>query len=76
MDDQKDLNIQLLKETMWDIRDQRNFFKIMNVILCCIIFCLIIGMTVIGLYNQKMLKDIALYKYQNIENVTNSPADK
>ena len=67
----KDTHIQLLKETMWDVRDQRNFFKTLNIILCIIIFCLIGAIITLGVYNQKSLKEIAMHdRTQKLENTS------
>ena len=56
----KDLHIKLLKESLWDVRDQRNFFKLMNVLLCGIITVTIICCSLLIAHSINGLKDVAL----------------
>lgn len=56
----KDLHIQLLKESLWDVRDQRNFFKLMNVLLCSIITVTIVCASLLIAHSINGIKDVAL----------------
>lgn len=64
---ENETHLQLLKESLWDVRDQRNFFKTMNIILCSLLFVAIAGLIGFGLYNQKVLKDITTHTIERNE---------
>lgn len=72
--EEKDVHIQLLKESLWDVRDQRNFFKKLMVILCVLILVLILGVVSISITTQRTITTIATQQ-QTINNV-NSNGDK
>jgi len=57
----KDLHIQLLKESLWDVRDQRNFFKLMNVLLCSIITVSIICCSLLISHSIDGIKEVAIH---------------
>ena len=69
--DIKDIHIQLLKESLWDVRDQRNFFKKLMLVLCGIIVIQIVSMVCLGVYDRKILKE----SYPTQQNVTTSNDD-
>lgn len=66
---EKDMHLQLLKESLWDVRDQRNFFKIMNLVLCFLLLLAIGGLVTFGIYNQKVIKEITIKYNEQISQV-------
>lgn len=69
--DIKDIHIHLLKESLWDVRDQRNFFKKLMLVLCGIIVVQICAMLCLGIYDRHILKE----SYPSIENVNTTHED-
>lgn len=59
LDDDKNAHIQLLSDTIKDCHNERKFIKNIAIILCVLIFMSVIGSFILGMYNQKLLKEMS-----------------
>jgi len=57
IENNKDVHILLLKDTLSDMRSERKFIKGLSMFLCSFIILLIIGIIGIGIYGQRTLKN-------------------
>lgn len=55
----KDAHISLLQDVLADMRDQRKFLKTISMFLCVLALVLVVGMCILGVWNQIILKRIA-----------------
>lgn len=55
----KDAHISLLQDVLGDMRDQRKFLKTICMFLCVLALVLVVGMCILGVWNQIILKRIA-----------------
>ena len=59
LDSNKDAHISLLNDVLGDMRDQRKFLKTISIFLCVLCFILVVGISILGVWNQIILKRIA-----------------
>lgn len=59
LDDDKNAHIQLLSDTIKDCHNERKFIKNIAIILCVLISMSVIGSFILGMYNQKLLKEMS-----------------
>lgn len=59
LDSNKDAYISLLQDVLGDMRDQRKFLKTILIFLCVLCFILVVGISILGVWNQIILKRIA-----------------
>ena len=62
----KNAHISLLEDILSDVKEQRKFLKSISVSLFILLFIVIAGSFMIGMYNQKLLKDCTI---QNTEKI-------
>ena len=59
LDSNKDAHISLLQDVLGDMRDQRKFLKTISIFLCVLCFILVVGISILGVWNQIIFKRIA-----------------
>lgn len=59
LDDDKNAHIQILSDTIKDCYNERKFIKNIAIILCVLVFMSVIGSFILGMYNQKLLKEMS-----------------
>ena len=62
----KDVKLSILQDVIQDIREQRKFLKSICALLIILLFIIISGSFMLGMYNQKLLKDCTI---QNAEKI-------
>lgn len=62
----KDVKLSILQDAIQDIREQRKFLKSICALLIILLFIIISGSFMLGMYNQKLLKDCTI---QNAEKI-------
>lgn len=62
----KDVKLSILQDTIQDIREQRKFLKSICALLIILLFIIISGSFMLGMFNQKLLKDCTI---QNTEKI-------
>ena len=62
----KDIKLSILQDAIQDIREQRKFLKSICALLIILLFIIISGSFMLGMYNQKLLKDCTI---QNAEKI-------
>lgn len=62
----KDVKLSILQDAIQDIREQRKFLKSMCALLIILLFIIISGSFMLGMFNQKLLKDCTI---QNAEKI-------
>lgn len=62
----KDIKLSILQDAIQDIREQRKFLKSICASLIILLFIIISGSFMLGMYNQKLLKDCTI---QNAEKI-------
>ena len=62
----KDVKLSILQDAIQDIREQRKFLKSICSLLIILLFIIVLGSFMLGMYNQKLLKDCAI---QNTEKI-------
>ena len=53
----KDMKLSILQDAIQDIREQRKFLKSICALLIILLFVIVSGSFMLGMYNQKLLKD-------------------
>ena len=59
LEDDKNAHIQLLGDTIKDCHNERKFIKNIAIILCILISMSVIGSFILGMYNQRLLKEMS-----------------
>lgn len=59
LDSNKNAHIQLLSDTIKDCHNERRFIKNIAIILCVLISMSVIGSFILGMYNQRLLKEMS-----------------
>ena len=59
LENDKTAHIQLLSDTIKDCHNERKFIKNIAVILCGLVFISVIGSFILGMYNQRLLKEMS-----------------
>lgn len=59
LEDDKNAHIQLLSDTIKDCHNERKFIKNIAIILCGLVFMSVIGSFILGIYNQRLLKEMS-----------------
>ena len=59
LEDDKNAHIQLLSDTIKDCHNERKFIKNIAIILCVLISMSVIGSFILGMYNQRLLKEMS-----------------
>lgn len=62
----KDVKLSILQDAIQDIREQRKFLKSICALLIILLLIIISGSFMLGMYNQKLLKDCTI---QNAEKI-------
>ena len=62
----KDVKLSILQDAIQDIREQRKFLKSICSLLIILLFIVVSGSFMLGMYNQKLLKDCTI---QNAEKI-------
>ena len=62
----KDVKLSILQDAIQDIREQRKFLKSICALLIILLFIIVSGSFMLGMYNQKLLKDCTI---QNAEKI-------
>ena len=62
----KDVKLSILQDAIQDIREQRKFLKFICSLLIILLFIIVSGSFMLGMYNQKLLKDCTI---QNAEKI-------
>lgn len=62
----KDVKLSILQDAIQDIREQRKFLKSICALLIILLFIIISGSFMLGMFNQKLLKDCTI---QNAEKI-------
>ena len=62
----KDIKLSILQDAIQDIREQRKFLKSICALLIILLFIIISGSFMLGMYNQKLLKECTI---QNAEKI-------
>ena len=62
----KDVKLSILQDAIQDIREQRKFLKSICALLIILLFVIVSGSFMLGMYNQKLLKDCTI---QNAEKI-------
>ena len=62
----KDIKLSILQDAIQDIREQRKFLKSICTLLIILLFIIVSGSFMLGIYNQKLLKDCTI---QNAEKI-------
>ena len=62
----KDVKLSILQDAIQDIREQRKFLKSICLLLIILLFIIVLGSFMLGMYNQKLLKDCTI---QNTEKI-------
>ena len=62
----KDVKLSILQDAIQDIREQRKFLKSVCTLLIILLFIIVLGSFMLGMYNQKLLKDCTI---QNAEKI-------
>ena len=62
----KDVKLSILQDAIRDIREQRKFLKSICALLIILLFVIVSGSFMLGMYNQKLLKDCTI---QNAEKI-------
>ena len=62
----KDIKLSILQDAIQDIREQRKFLKFICSLLIILLFIAISGSFMLGMFNQKLLKDCTI---QNAEKI-------
>ena len=65
----KDVKLSILQDAIQDIREQRKFLKSICTLLIILLFIIVLGSFMLGMYNQKLLKDCTI---QNTEKIFDS----
>lgn len=63
----KDIKVSILQDVIQDIREQRKFLKSICTLLIILLFAIVSGSFMLGMYNQKLLKDCTI---QNAEKIS------
>ena len=64
IENDKDVKLSILQDAIQDIREQRKFLKSICALLVILLFIIVSGSFMLGMYNQKLLKDCTI---QNAE---------
>ena len=59
LENDKTAHIQLLSDTIKDCHNERKFIKNITIILCGLVFISVIGSFILGMYNQRLLKEMS-----------------
>lgn len=59
LENDKTAHIQLLSDTIKDCHNERKFIKNIAIILCVLISMSVIGSFILGMYNQRLLKEMS-----------------
>lgn len=62
----KDVKLSILQDAIQDIREQRKFLKFICSLLIILLLIIVSGSFMLGMYNQKLLKDCTI---QNAEKI-------
>ena len=62
----KDVKLSILQDAIQAIREQRKFLKSICSLLIILLFIIVLGSFMLGMYNQKLLKDCTI---QNTEKI-------
>lgn len=59
LENNKNAHIELLSDTIKDCHNERKFIKNIAIILCGLIFISVISSFILGMYNQRLLKEMS-----------------
>ena len=62
----KDVKLSILQDAIQDIREQRKFLKFICTLLTILLFIVISGSFMLGMFNQKLLKDCTIQNTKKI----------